>query len=225
MSEGRCFGGLYRSFRALVLIQFGASHLARRSRRVHRRPARNIPYRCESCSQTRMVGYRCGKRESEAFSVLMLQPWRTHNDPMLCGSHPVKTLFSRIFFLMATEPSRKTLLLRQVARFESSFHRRNKPAIGQHIASASERYRFAHYRKQLCYAPKFLVRAFVLYSRIGKILREPRDWLLNCVSQDCGLQASEPSAPKDGNLWGFPDQPSSPHHAPHVQILRWNITA
>src|ERR1700751_256407 len=83
--EKNALDGLYRRFRfVLALIQFGARHLARSSRRVHRSPARNTPYRCESCSQSRMVGYRWGKRESEAFSVLMLQPWRTHNDPMLC---------------------------------------------------------------------------------------------------------------------------------------------
>ena len=36
-------------------------------------------------------------------------------------------------------------------------------------------------------------------------------WLLNCESWNCGLpQASKPSAPKDGNTWVFPDQPSSP---------------
>jgi hypothetical protein len=36
-------------------------------------------------------------------------------------------------------------------------------------------------------------------------------WLLNCGSQNCGLQqASEPSAPKDDNIWVFPGQPSSP---------------
>jgi hypothetical protein len=75
--EGKCFGGLYRSFRfVLALIQFYASHLARRSRKVQRSPVRNNPYRCESCSQTRMVGYRCGgKREREVPSVLMLEPW------------------------------------------------------------------------------------------------------------------------------------------------------
>jgi hypothetical protein len=36
-------------------------------------------------------------------------------------------------------------------------------------------------------------------------------WLLNCQSQNCGLQqASKPSTPQGGNLWVFPDQPSSP---------------
>jgi hypothetical protein len=35
-------------------------------------------------------------------------------------------------------------------------------------------------------------------------------WLLNCESNNCGLQqASEPPAPKGGNLWVFPGQPSS----------------
>lgn len=51
-------------------------HLARSSRKVHRSPAMNIPYRSESCSQMRMLGYRCGKREPEACSVLTLALWR-----------------------------------------------------------------------------------------------------------------------------------------------------
>ena len=91
---------VYRSFHRLVRALI-TSHLARSSRKVHRSPARNIPYRSESCSQMRMVGYRCGKYEPEALSVLMLQTCRAHNDPTLRGSHPVKTLFSETFFLMA----------------------------------------------------------------------------------------------------------------------------
>jgi hypothetical protein len=43
------------------------------------------------------------------------------------------------------------------------------------------------------------------------IAQTARLWLLNCGSQDCGLQpATEPSAPTDGTLWGCPEPPSSP---------------
>ena len=138
LSRPQCTAGartkmFYSNVRfVFALIQFRARHFARSSRRVQRSPARNIPYRCESCSQMRTVGYRWGKLEPEGFSVLMLQSYRAHNDPTLRRSHPVKPLLSGNFLLTATK---------------------SKP-FGDGIVLAGQRWafvhQFAHYGKELC---------------------------------------------------------------------------
>jgi len=71
-------------------------------------------------------------------------------------------------------------------------------------------------RKHLCHTRKFFLPKVTRHShriqRTGRRLREPRDFGFSIAGyRIAGLpQACEPSASEGGNLWGFPDQPSSP---------------
>jgi hypothetical protein len=79
----------------------------------------------------------------------------------------------------------------------------------------------------------FFISKAVVHShhihRIGRTLRGPRDiGFLIASHRIAGYLASEPSAPTDGTLWGFPDhrvaRPRG-HAQPHPRIARYAADA
>jgi len=126
-----------------------------------------------------------------------------HNLPILRGPHPVKTLFSRLIFLIAIEPGKKTLRIALIARLGFGF--------GVHVcASVCTQSETALPHSQVLRSEGNGPPHGIQCS--GRRLRGPRDYgFLIASRRIAGYPANEPSpSPRTDNLWGFPEQPSSP---------------